>query len=124
MLYNFQYPRSSKIEKKQCFYSRIKIGGLIYKIITLYHIMTKLHTISAKVIPIHTFVNAFTNFNPRIHILSFFDCGQTGVLKTVQNLFLGGLGSREKVKTKVCIISFETSKLTISNMAFSLHFCQ
>ena len=48
------------IELRQYFYSRIKIGGLIYKSITLYHMMTKLHKISAKVIPIHTFVNALT----------------------------------------------------------------
>ena len=79
--------------------------------------MTKLHTISAKVIPIHTFVNALTNFNPRIHILSFLNCAQAGVLKTVQNLFLGCLGSRENVKTKVCIKLFETLKLTILKMA-------
>ena len=86
--------------------------------------MTKLHSISTKVIPIHTFVNAFANFNPRMHILSFLNCAQAGVLKTVQNLFLGCLGSRENVKTKVCIKLFETLKLTISNMALSLHFYQ
>ena len=62
--------------------------------------MTKLHSISTKVIPIHTFVNAFANFNPKIHILSFLDCAQAGVLKTVKNLFLRCLGSRENVKQK------------------------
>ena len=86
--------------------------------------MTKLHLISTKVIPIHTFFNGFTNFNPRIYILSFLNCAQAGVLKTVQNLFLGCNGSQENVKTKVYIKLFETSKLTISNMALSLNFCQ
>ena len=76
--------------------------------------MTKLHSISTKVIPSHTFINAITNFNPRIHILSFLDCAQAGVLKTVQNLFLKCVGSRENVKTKVCIRLVETSILTIS----------
>ena len=79
--------------------------------------MTKLHTILAKVVPIHTFVNPFNNFDPRIHIFSFLNCAQAGVLKTVQNLFLGYLGSRENVKTKVCIKLFDTSKLTILNVA-------
>ena len=86
--------------------------------------MTKSHSISTKMIPIHTFVNAFPNYNPRIHILSFSNCASTGVLKTVQNLFLGCLGSRENVKTKVGIKLFKTSKLTISNMALSLDFYQ
>ena len=56
--------------------------------------MTKLHLISTKVIPIYTFVNAFANFNPRIHILSFLDSAQAGVLKTAQNLFLKCLGNK------------------------------
>ena len=60
----------------------IKICGLIYKRDTLYHIMNELHSISTKVIPIHTFGNAFANFNPRMHILSFLNCAQAGVLKT------------------------------------------
>ena len=63
--------------------------------------MNELHSISTKVIPSHTFVNGFANFNSMIHILSFFGCAQAGVLKTVQNLFLKCLGSRENVKTKV-----------------------
>ena len=62
--------------------------------------MTKLHSISTKGIQRHTFVNAFANFNPRIHILSVLDCAQAGVLKNVQNLFLMCLGSRENVKQK------------------------
>ena len=77
-----------------------------------------IHSISTKAIPSHTFVNAFANFNPRIHILSFLDCAQAGVLKTVQNLFLRCVGSRENVKTKVCIKLFETSILTIRNLVF------
>ena len=67
----------------------------MYKRVTLYHIMTKLHTISTKGIQRHTFVNAFANFNPRIYILSFFNWAQTGVFKTVRTQFLGHLGSRE-----------------------------
>ena len=106
-IYNTQ--DQEKFRKKQYFYSRIKICGLIYKRVTLYHIMTKLHSISTKVIPIHTFVNVFANFNPRIHILSFLDSAQAGVLKTAQNLFLKCLGSRENVKTKVCIKLLGTS---------------
>ena len=54
------------LEKTICF-SRIKIGRLIYKRVPLYHIMTRLHSISTKVIPIHIFVNGFANFNPRIN---------------------------------------------------------
>ena len=56
----------------------------MYKSVTLYCIMTKLHSISTKVIPIHAFVIAFAKSNPRIHILKFFNCAQAGVLKTVQ----------------------------------------
>ena len=62
--------------------------------------MTRFHSISTKGIPIHTFVDEFANFNPRIHILSFLDCAQDGVSKTVLNPFLMCLGSRENVKTE------------------------
>ena len=72
----------------------------MYKRVTLYHIITKLHSISTKGIQRRTFFNAFANFNPRIHILSVLDCAQAGVLKNVQNLFLRCLGSRENVKQK------------------------
>ena len=95
---------------------------MIYKRITLHHIMTKLHSVSTKVLPIYTFINAFTNFNHRMHILSFLDCAQAGVLKTVQNLFLRCVESRENVKIKVGIKLVEISILTISNKIFSLHF--
>ena len=76
------------------------MGRLITKRVTLSHIMTKLLSISTRIIPFHTFVHVFPNFNPRIHNLSFLNCAQSGVLKTVQNLFLGCNGSRENVKNK------------------------
>ena len=34
-----------------------KIGGLIYKRVTFYYQMTKLHSISTKMIPSHTLIN-------------------------------------------------------------------
>ena len=86
--------------------------------------MTKLHSISTEVIPSHTFVNAFASFNSTIHILLFLDCAQAGVLKTVNNHFLRCLGGRENLKTKIGIKIVETSILTISNMVYSLDFCQ
>ena len=85
---------------RELFYSRIKIGRLIYKRPTLSHTMTRFHSISTKGIPIHTFVDEFANFNPRIHILSFLDCAQAGVLITVQSPFLRCLGSHENVNNK------------------------
>ena len=75
-------------------------------------------------IPIHTFVNAFPYFNPRIHILTFLNWSHAWMLETVQNLFSGGHGIQENVRAKVCIKLFETSKLTISNMPNSHHFNQ
>ena len=109
----FNISDQAKFRKKQYLYSRIKIGRLIYKRVNLYHMITnKLHSISTKMIPIHTFVNAFLNFNPRIHVFSFLNCEQAGVLKTVQHL-LGCFGSRENEKTKVCSKLFKTLKLTI-----------
>ena len=109
--------------KNNFFYSRIKIGGLMYKRVTLWHIRNKLHSISTKVIPSHTFVNAFADFNSRIKILIFLESPQSWLLKIVQTHFLRFLGSLEFAKTKGWIKLVGTSILIISNMVFSLHFC-
>ena len=54
----------------------------------------------------------------------FFYFAEAGMLKTVQNYLSRCHGSREIDKTKVRIKLNETSLFTISNMVFSLHFCQ
>ena len=46
VLYIFQQPSSCRIQKYQNFYSRIKIGGLMSKIVVYYDLMTRLHLIS------------------------------------------------------------------------------
>ena len=58
--------------------------------------MIKLHSMSTKGIQRHTFVNAFANFNPRIHILSVLDCAQAGVFKNVK-IFFWGVLEAEKI---------------------------
>ena len=80
--------------------------------------MTNSHSISITFIQTLTFVNTFANFDPRIMILSFLDSSQSGILKTVQNPFLGVLEG-EKLKKKVCIKLVETN-----HSKFSLHFPQ
>ena len=80
VLYNFQHPRSSNLEKA-IYLFQDQNSLIVIKKVTLYHLMTKSHSISTKMIPIHTFVNAFPNFNPRMHILSFLNCASTGGVK-------------------------------------------
>ena len=54
---------------------------MINKRVTLYQIMTKLHSILTKVIPMCTFGMAFTNSNFKIQILSILDSAHLGLLK-------------------------------------------
>ena len=51
-------------------------------------------------VPSHTFINAFTNLDPKIQILLFLDSAQAWLLKNVQPLFLGCFGTQENVKKK------------------------
>ena len=49
----------------------------------------------------YSFVNNFSNLNPRIRILIFLDSAKVGLLKNVHNQFSRCFGSREMSKTKV-----------------------
>ena len=74
---------------------------MTYKRVTLYQIMTKLHSILTKVIPICTFGKTFTNSNPKIKNLVIFRFFTPRAVENSIKLFLKCLGSRENVKTKV-----------------------
>ena len=71
-LENYTFQQSSLCKtKKQFTFSRTKIRILIYKRLAFCHLMTNSHSISIKLIQSHTFVNVFTNFDPRIHSFCF-----------------------------------------------------
>ena len=106
-LNSFQHSSLCKIKKLLYLYSRCKIGIMIYKRFPLCHLLTNLHSISTKV-----------NVDPRMMILLFWD-----IKKSTKPLFKVSWKPRNW-KNKMCVKVVETSKLTISNMVFSLHYCQ
>ena len=65
-----------------------------------------LHSILTILIPSHTFLNAFANFDPKITLSLFLDSAQSGILKTIQNNISWCLVS-QKLKKKEAGIIFD-----------------
>ena len=70
----------------------------------------------------YIFANSFSNFNPSLKLLLFFDSAKAGLLKIVQNHFLRCFRSQEISKTKVGTFFLNTLQSKRVSMVFQESF--
>ena len=117
-------PLLCRIQKYKDWYSRIEISECIIKNATWYHFCGNWMSLSHYIIKRNSFLYQSANFYPRIRLLLFLNIAWAGLLKTAQIYISRCLGSQKIGKTKVRLKLIGTTLFTISNMVFSLLFCQ